>query len=99
MTSRQRDRADHLRQRRQDLLTRSRAQRAALGSAWTGLEPSLLWVDLAWRTVRRLRRRPWLLALPVLAFVWLRPRGLGRFAAVAPLLLRLCLGGSTRNPC
>jgi len=73
--------------RRAQLVRQTAAQRQQLGIAVAPLAQALGWVErgaLAWS---QLRRRPWLVALPVALLVWWRPRGLGHAtAALVPAL-------------
>lgn len=81
------DRLSLLALRRAQLVRQAAEQRRQVGLAVAPLAGALSWLDrgaVAWSL---LRRRPWLIAVPVALLVWWRPRVLGRAAAaLAPLL-------------
>jgi hypothetical protein len=76
--------------RRAQLVHRAAEQRQQLAIAVAPLAQTLFWVErgvYAWSFVRR---RPWLVAVPVALIVWWRARGLGRIgASLLPLLWRM----------
>ncbi len=86
--SNSRDRLAVLAMRRAQLVHQAAAQRQQLGLAVAPLARALGWVERGAYVWARLRRRPWLIAVPVALLVWWRPRGLGpAAAALVPLLL------------
>lgn len=76
--------------RRAQLVRQAAAQRQQLAIAVAPLAQALGWVErgiYAWALVRR---RPWLIAVPVALIVWWRSHGLGRIgAALVPVLWRM----------
>lgn len=72
--------------RRQALVQCAAQQRLQFGRDAAPLRVAWTWVErgtLAWQS---LRRRPWLLALPVALLLWWRPRGaLGMVTGVSAL--------------
>jgi hypothetical protein len=75
--------------RRAQLVRQAAEQRQQLAIAAAPLARALGWIERGTVVWALLRRRPWLLALPVALLVWWRPRGLGRAAAaLVPLLWR-----------
>jgi hypothetical protein len=83
------DRLALLAMRRAQLVRQAAEQRQQLGMAVAPLAQALGWVERGAYVWARLRRRPWLVAVPVALLVWWRPRGLGpAAAALVPLLWR-----------
>lgn len=77
--------------RRARLVQRAALQRQQLGASVALLLPAWQAFEFGLRVGRGLRQRPWLVALPVTAWVVLRRRGVGRGLALVPLLWRLGL--------
>lgn len=77
--------------RRARLVQRTADQRRQLGATVAPLLPAWQAFEFGLRVGRSLRQRPWLLALPVTAWVMWRRRGAGRGLALVPLLWRLWL--------
>ena len=77
--------------RRAHLVQRAALQRQQLGAAAAPLLPAWQAFEFGLRIGRGLRQRPWLVALPVTAWVVWRRRGAGRGLALVPLLWRLWL--------
>lgn len=77
--------------RRTRLVQRAADQRQQLGATVAPLLPAWQAFEFGWRVGRGVRQRPWLVALPVTAWVIWRRRGAGRGLALVPLLWRLWL--------
>lgn len=77
--------------RRAHLVQRAAEQRQQLGAAATPLLPAWHVFEFGLRVGRSLRQRPWLVALPVTAWVVWRRRSAGHSLALVPLLWRLWL--------
>lgn len=74
--------------RRACLVQRAALQRRQLGAAAAPLRPAWQAFEFGLRVGRGVRQRPWLVALPVTAWVVWRKRS-GRGLALLPLLWRL----------
>ena len=75
--------------RRARLVQRAALQRQHLGASVAPLLPAWQAFEFGLGVGRSLRRRPWLVALPVAAAVLWRRRRVGRGLALVPLLWRL----------
>jgi len=75
--------------RREQLVRQAAQQRVQFGIAMAPLARAWVWLERGVIVGALLRRRPWLIAVPVLLAVWWRPRALGRAVAALPLLWRL----------
>lgn len=77
--------------RRTRLVQRAAEQRQQLGASVEPLLPAWQAFEFGLRVGRGLRLRPWLVALPVTAWVAWRRRSVGGSLALLPLLWRLWL--------
>lgn len=75
--------------RRARLVQRAALQRRQLGATVAPLRPAWQAFEFGLRVGRSVRQRPWLVALPVTAWVVWRRRSAGRGLALVPLLWRL----------
>ena len=89
MSSAWREQAAQLARRRGALVAEGQVQRAAIASAWVGLEPPLHWLQVAVRVAHYVRTRPWTVALPLLGVGLLAPRRLGRLVVTLMSVIRL----------
>jgi hypothetical protein len=89
-------RVEELSRRREALAARCAAERDEIARGWAGIHRRVTWLERGGAAIAWLARRPWMLALGLVALSALGPRDLVRRAAsaldVALLVLRLRSG-------